>query len=156
MTKASVDGKAMLAALVAVLLLTTVLAVAGCGTPTVTVVTTKSTADSGLLAALVPKFEKAYGVKVNVVSAPTCEEALKKAEAGNADVALTHSEMAEAEFMKTGSGVNKADVMYSDYVIVGPASDPAGVKTFDCPAKSSKKIATMGITYVSRGDGSDL
>ncbi len=154
--KAGVVGKAALLMLVAVLLLLTVLAVAGCGTPTITVVTTKSTVDSGLLASLIPTFEKGYGIKINVVSAPTCDEALKKAKAGNADVALTHSEMAEAEFMKKGYGVGKADIMYSDYVLLGPPTDPAGVKTFDCPARSSKKIATMGITYVSRSDGSDL
>lgn len=119
-------------AAVVVALLTGLFALSGCGAPAITVVTTKSTVDSGLPATLIPTFEKGYGVKVEVVSAATCDEALKKAEAGD------------------------ADVMYSDYVLLGPPSDPAGVKTFDCPAKSSKKIATMGITYVSRSDGSDL
>lgn len=148
-------GSGVLAAVV-VALLTGLFALSGCGAPAITVVTTKSTVDSGLPATLIPTFEKGYGVKVEVVSAATCDEALKKAEAGDADVVLTHSEMPEAEFMKKGCGVAKADVMYSDYVLLGPPSDPAGVKTFDCPAKSSKKIATMGITYVSRSDGSDL
>jgi tungstate transport system substrate-binding protein len=148
-------GRVVSALLMAVLVLAVVLA-AGCGTsPTITVVTTKSTMDSGLLQSMIPTFEKAYGIQVNVVSAPTCDAALKKAEAGGADVALTHNEMAEAEFMNKGAGIEEKDVMYSDYVLAGPASDPAGVKTFDCPAKSSKKIATMGITYVSRSDGSD-
>ncbi len=155
MSESGLFRKTAVAALMGVLALSVVLA-AGCGTtPTITLVTTKSTVDSGLLASMIPTFEEAYGIKVNVVSAPTCDAALEKAASGVADVALTHNEMAEAEFMKKGAGVEEKDVMFSDFVIVGPVSDPAGVKTFDCPAKSSKKIATMGITYVSRSDGSD-
>jgi len=156
MTKATVRRKVVISGLAALLLLSAAFAVAGCGTPTITLVTTRSTVDSGLLASLVPKFEEKYGVKVETVPADTCGEALKMAEAGQADVVLAHSELAEDQFVKKGLGLDRAEVMYSDYVLLGPASDPAGVKTFDCPAKSSKKIATMGITYVSRSDGSDL
>lgn len=152
----TVRKRVLLVALCVALMFTTLVASAGCGKPTITLVTTRSTVNSGLLAALLPEFEEKYGIKVETVSATTCEKALEVAEAGGADVALTHSEAEEAEFIKNGHGLERADVMYSDYVLLGPPSDPAEVKTFDCPARSSKKIATMGITYVSRSDGSDL
>lgn len=151
-----VRQKIWLPVLVAVLSLSAAFAVSGCGTPTITLVTTESTVNSGLLSTVLPEFEEKYGVNVETVSATTSKKALDMAEAGKADVVLTHSEVDESEFVKKGCGLNRSEVMYSDYVLLGPPSDPAGVKTFDCPAKSSKKIATMGITYVSRGDGSDL
>ena len=89
--------------------------------------TTTSTADSGLLDAILPDFEQTYNAKVEVVAVGT-GQALKLGENGDADVVLVHARKQEDAFVAAGFGVNRRDVMYNDFVVVGPVDDPAGIK----------------------------
>ncbi len=115
--------------------------------------TTTSTDNSGLLGAILPTFEQKYGVKVDVIAVGT-GRALKLAENGDVDVVLVHAREAEEEFMNKGFGVNRRDVMYNDFLIVGPKDDPAGVKQSDSAPGAFGSIARMAIPFVSRGDDS--
>ena len=115
--------------------------------------TTTSTEDSGLLDYLLPDFEKQFGVKINVIAVGS-GQALKLGEDGNADVLLVHSPAAEKDFMANGHGVRREDVMYNDFVIVGPADDPAGIKGLTSAVDAFKKIAEGGSKFISRGDKS--
>ncbi len=115
--------------------------------------TTTSTQDSGLLDVLVPAFEKASGYKVKTVAVGS-GAALKLGSEGNADVLLVHSPAAEVEFMDAGSGVDRALVMHNSFLIVGPDSDPAGIKGMTSAADAFQKIADTKSVFVSRGDGS--
>ncbi len=92
-----------------------------------TLATTTSTQDSGLLDEILPDFEKEFGVEVDVVAVGS-GQALKLGEDGNADVLLVHSRQKEDEFMAAGHGTRREDVMYNDFVIVGPESDPAEIR----------------------------
>ncbi|MCU0619983.1 MAG: substrate-binding domain-containing protein [Gemmatimonadales bacterium] len=114
--------------------------------------TTTSTQDSGLLDALLPKFEAAHNVKVKVIAVGT-GEALKMGSTGDADVLMVHSRPAEDEFMAAGNGALRLDVMHNEFVLLGPAADPARVKGLD-PVAAFKRIAAAGSTFVSRGDRS--
>jgi tungstate transport system substrate-binding protein len=115
--------------------------------------TTTSTEDSGLLDYLLPDFEAEYGVEMDVVAVGT-GQALALGEDGNADVLLVHARAREDAFMDAGHGVRRNDVMYNDFVIVGPESDPAGVKGMtDAPAALGQ-IAEAEAPFVSRGDDS--
>ena len=118
-----------------------------------TLATTTSTQDSGLLDYLLPMFEAEFGVKVDVIAVGT-GQALKLGEDGNADVLLVHSRAKEDEFMTNGHGVRREDVMYNDFVIVGPAADPAGIKGMTSAVDVFKKIADMQSPFISRGDES--
>ncbi|MDQ1237834.1 MAG: tungstate transport system substrate-binding protein, partial [Thermodesulfobacteriota bacterium] len=89
--------------------------------------TTTSTENSGLLNVLLPPFEKAENVKVQVISVGT-GKALKLGETGDVDVVFVHSRAAEDKFVNDGFGVDRKDVMYNDFVIVGPKDDPAKLK----------------------------
>ena len=115
--------------------------------------TTTSTEDSGLLNVLLPPFEKAQGVKVDVISVGT-GKALKLGENGDVDVVLVHARPAEDKFVAQGFGVDRRDVMYNDYVIVGPKSDPAGVKQAKTVLEAFKIIAQGKAPFISRGDES--
>ena len=115
--------------------------------------TTTSTEDSGLLDVLLPEFEKEAGVKVDVIAVGT-GQALQLGQDGNADVLLVHSRAKEDEFMAAGHGVRREDVMYNDFVIVGPAADPAGIKGMGSAADAFKKLAEAQSTFISRGDES--
>ena len=115
--------------------------------------TTTSTQDSGLLDYLLPDFEKEAGVKVDVIAVGT-GQALTLGEDGNADVLLVHSRAKEDAFMEAGHGVRREDVMYNDFVIVCPESDPAGIKGMTSAAEAFKKIADSNVTFISRGDDS--
>jgi len=115
--------------------------------------TTTSTQDSGLLDVLLPDFEKEFGVKVNVIAVGT-GQAIKLGEDGNADVLLVHARAKEDAFMAAGHGVRREDVMYNDFVIVGPKSDPAGIKGMTAAAAASQKIADARAPFISRGDDS--
>jgi tungstate transport system substrate-binding protein len=115
--------------------------------------TTTSTDNSGLLAYLLPAFEKNNNCKVDVIAVGT-GKALKLAEAGDVDVTLVHARSKEDKFVAGGFGVNRRDVMYNDFVIIGPANDPAGVKSAKTAAEAMKKIADAKATFVSRGDDS--
>ncbi len=145
----------ILAAVLAVALVITA-SLAGCGQATVRVGTTAWTANSGLLDQLIPQFEKSSGMKVEVVAGATNSEAIQLAQDGKVDVLLVNQTKAESQFIADGGGQTGKPVMFSEMIIVGPASDPAGIKGFDCPGKSSKQIGTVGATYISRSDGSDI
>lgn len=115
--------------------------------------TTTSTADSGLLDYILPDFEAIYNVKVDVIAVGT-GQALKLAEAGDADAVLVHARSQEDAFVESGYGVNRQDVMYNDFIIVGPSDDPAGIKGMKDVAQAFSKIAETKSTFISRGDES--
>jgi len=115
--------------------------------------TTTSTENSGLLKVILPVFEAKYGGKVRVVSVGT-GAALKLGENGDADVLLVHARSLEERFMAAGFGSVRKDVMYNDFVIVGPKSDPAGVRGSKDVYTAMKKISASGAKFVSRGDES--
>ncbi len=119
---------------------------------TVIVATTTSTQDSGLLDVLVPLFEKESGFLVKTISVGS-GQAMKMGEKGEADVLLVHSPEAEKKFMADGFGSSRRLVMHNDFVIVGPAADPAGIKGATA-AEAIKRIAVSGSIFVSRGDNS--
>jgi len=115
---------------------------------------TTSTQDSGLFAVLIPAFEKAYPqYKVNVVAVGT-GEALTLGQNKDADVLLVHAKAKEIDFVAAGYGTEREDVMYNDFVIVGPSADPAGIKGIASVADAFKKIASSKATFISRGDDS--
>jgi tungstate transport system substrate-binding protein len=114
---------------------------------------TTSTANSGLYDSLLPKFTAKTGIQVNVVAVGT-GQAIKNAQNGDADILLVHAKPAEEQFVADGYGVERFDVMYNDYVIVGPRSDPAGIDGMkDTPAAFSK-IAERKVAFASRADKS--
>jgi len=115
--------------------------------------TTTSTENSGLLANILPDFESEYGVSVDVIAVGT-GQALKLGEDGNADVLLVHARALEEAFMEGGHGVRREDVMYNDFVIVGTADDPAGIRGMSDAVEAFIAIADNGATFVSRGDDS--
>ena len=115
--------------------------------------TTTSTENSGLLKAILPEFEAKYGGKVRVVSVGT-GAALKLGENGDADVVLVHARALEDKFMAAGFGAVRKDVMYNDFIIVGPTQDPAGVRGMKDVIAAMKKISTSGAKFISRGDES--
>jgi tungstate transport system substrate-binding protein len=115
--------------------------------------TTTSTENSGLLAVMLPVFEKKYNCKVDVISVGT-GKAIKLAEAGDVDVTLVHARSLEDKFVASGNGVNRRDVMYNDFIFIGPAKDPAGIKSAKTAVEVMKKIAKANIPFISRGDES--
>ena len=115
--------------------------------------TTTSTDNSGLLKYILPKFEAEYGAKVKVIAVGT-GKALKLGENGDVDVVMVHARPSENKFVAAGHGVNRRDVMYNDFIIVGPKSDPAGLKGMKDPVAAFKKIAQKHAPFVSRGDDS--
>jgi tungstate transport system substrate-binding protein len=119
----------------------------------ITLATTTSTQDSGLLDYLLPIFEQQSGIKVKVVAVGT-GQAIKLGEDGNADVLLVHARKSEDEFVSKGFGSNAYDVMYNQFYIVGPADDPAGVKQAKTAKEAFGKIAEKKVTFISRGDDS--
>jgi tungstate transport system substrate-binding protein len=115
--------------------------------------TTTSTESSGLLAVLLPPFEQANDCKVDVIAVGT-GKALKLGETGDVDVVLVHARKAEDKFVTAGFGVDRRDVMYNDFVLLGPAVDPAGNAGTKNVAAALTKIAAKGATFISRGDDS--
>ena len=115
--------------------------------------TTTSTQDSGLLDVLVPMFEKESGYTVKTVAVGS-GQAIEQASRGDADVVLVHSPDAEKKMVDAGDGVERALVMHNDFIIVGPKSDPAGIKTANTTADAMTAIATKRATFISRGDNS--
>jgi tungstate transport system substrate-binding protein len=122
-------------------------------TQSMTLATTTSTFDSGLLTFLVPLFEKANHVKVKIISVGT-GQAITTGRKGDADVLLVHARAQEDLFMADGFGLFRRDVMYNDFIIVGPASDPAKIKSMTDAARAFAKLAASGSTFISRGDKS--
>lgn len=115
--------------------------------------TTTSTQDSGLLDVLVPLFEKKSGHSVKTVSVGT-GQALELAAKGEADVALVHAPSLEKKYVADGKLLNRRLVMYNDFILLGPASDPAQVKSTKSSAEAMKRIAASASRFVSRGDNS--
>lgn len=115
--------------------------------------TTTSTQDSGLLDVVIPLFEQQTGYKVKVVAVGS-GAALQMGQQGNADVLLVHSPSAEVTYMSGGYGKDRLLVMHNDFIIVGPTSDPAGIKGFTNAVDAFKKIASAGAMFISRGDQS--
>jgi tungstate transport system substrate-binding protein len=115
--------------------------------------TTTSTQDSGLLDVLVPMFEQQTGYVVKTVAVGT-GAALKMGQEGNADVLLVHAPAAEIPLVQQGVVNDRRLVMHNDFVIVGPSSDPAGIKGTKTAAEAFKKISAAGAAFVSRGDDS--
>ena len=113
---------------------------------------TTSTRDTGLLDVLVPVFEEQQGARVDVIAVGT-GAALKLGEAGDVDAVLVHAREAEDAFMAAGHGSRREDVMFNTFEIVGPESDPAGVRGLE-PGKALMKFAKAGARFVSRGDES--
>jgi len=114
--------------------------------------TTTSTQDSGLLDVLIPLFEMETGYKVQTVAVGS-GQAMKMGEEGNADVLLVHAPASEVTFMESGFGKDRALVMHNDFIIVGPSSDPAGIKGL-AVEDALKTINEKSTTFISRGDDS--
>ena len=115
--------------------------------------TTTSTENSGLLYELLFPFEKKFNIKVDIISVGS-GKAIKLGENGDADVVLVHERDYEDKFVAEGYGVNRRDVMHNDFVIVGPAADPAGISKAKSAAEVFKLIAKKRAPFVSRGDKS--
>lgn len=120
---------------------------------TLRLATTTSTADTGLLDALLPDFEQRYNANVEVIAVGT-GQALTLGENGDADVLLVHARAREDAFVAAGYGINRRDVMYNDFVVVGPASDPAQVGAAPDVRTAFQRIAATAATFASRGDDS--
>lgn len=115
--------------------------------------TTTSTDDSGLLDAILPDFEARYEATVEVIAVGT-GQAITLGENGDADVILVHARDREDAFVTEGYGLDRQDVMYNDFVIVGPAGDPAAIRGLTDVAAALTQIATTQSSFVSRGDDS--
>jgi tungstate transport system substrate-binding protein len=120
--------------------------------PDIILATTTSTQDSGLLDVLLPMFEQESGYRVKTVAVGT-GEALKMGEQGNADVLLVHAPSSEETYMDGGHGKDRLLVMHNDFIVVGPPSDPAGIRG-KSTADALAAIAATGAPFVSRGDDS--
>jgi tungstate transport system substrate-binding protein len=119
----------------------------------IVVASTTSTQDSGLFGYLLPIFTQKTGITVKVVAQGT-GQALDTARRGDADVVFVHAKSAEQKFLSEGQGVKRFPVMYNDFVIIGPKSDPARIKGVKDVAAALKKIKDSQATFISRGDRS--
>jgi tungstate transport system substrate-binding protein len=119
----------------------------------ITVASTTSTENSGLFGHILPMFQEETGIEVRVVAVGT-GQAIELARNGDADVLFVHHKPSEEQFVAEGFGVERHEVMYNDYVIVGPASDPAGVKGGKDAVDALAKIAAAEAPFASRGDDS--
>ncbi len=119
----------------------------------IVVQSTTSTEASGLFEYLLPKFEKMTGIDVRVVAVGT-GQAIRNARNGDGDVLFVHHPASEYRFVADGHGKRRFDVMYNDYVFVGPAEDPAGIAGMDSATEALARIARSGEPFASRGDDS--
>ncbi|MBI5699279.1 substrate-binding domain-containing protein [Candidatus Saganbacteria bacterium] len=120
---------------------------------TIILATTTSTVDSGLLDILLPVFEEQTGIKVKTIGVGS-GLAMEMGRRGEADILLVHSPKDEEKFMGEGNGINRRAVMHNDFVLLGPADDPAGAKRAKSIGGAFKSIAAAGTVFVSRGDKS--
>jgi len=120
---------------------------------TITVQSTTSTQNSGLLDVIFPLFTAETGINVRVVAVGT-GQALANARRGDADVVLVHARALEDQFVAQGWGINRKDLMYNDFVLIGPADDPASLATATSAKEALRQIADTQSTFVSRGDNS--
>ncbi len=167
MRRSGIRSKAAdLFAISTVLILSLVLAVAGCtsseptattptppANPNMILATTTSTKDSGLLDELIPMFQQQTGYVVKTVAVGS-GAAMTMGERGEADVLLVHAPDSEVKFMQAQHGVSRKLVMHNDFIIVGPAADPAGIKGMASAVDAMKKIASSNVVFLSRGDNS--
>jgi tungstate transport system substrate-binding protein len=136
------------------ILLMLALSACGPGEPEVLrLATTTSTADSGLLDAILPGFEEEFNARVDVVAVGT-GQAIELGEAGDADVILVHARAREDAFIAEGHGTARHDVMYNDFILVGPAADPAGAAGMPTAAEALAAISAASAPFASRGDDS--
>jgi len=119
------------------------------------IASTTSTQNSGLFDILIPAYEKStlYGVKVEIIAVGT-GKAIRLAKKGEADMLFVHDPFREEKFAAEGYGVNKRAVMHNDFVLVGTAKDPAGIKKLKTAIDAFEEIAEKGSAFVSRGDDS--
>jgi tungstate transport system substrate-binding protein len=135
------------------------LGLAGCAGPAssapqvLRLATTTSTHDSGLLAAILPDFEERHQARVNVIALGT-GQAMGLGEAGDADVLLVHARAREEAFVAAGHGLARHDVMFNDFVLVGPVADPAGIRGITTAVVALQAIAAGEAPFASRGDDS--
>ena len=139
--------------LIAIALVATGLSSAHADNPFIVVQSTTSTQNSGLLDVLLPIFTQSSGIDVRVVAVGT-GQAIKNASNGDGDVLLVHAKPAEEKFIEEGHGVERFDVMYNDFILVGPAADPAGIAGGNDIAAALAAIADTRSTFASRGDDS--
>jgi tungstate transport system substrate-binding protein len=119
----------------------------------IVIASTTSTQDSGLFGHILPLFKAKTGIDVKVIAQGT-GQALDTARRGDADVVFVHAKSQEEKFVADGEGVKRFDVMYNDFVLIGPASDPAGIKGLKDITAALKTIQEKAIPFVSRGDKS--
>jgi tungstate transport system substrate-binding protein len=129
-----------------------VLASAGVMAQSIVVASTTSTEQSGLFSFLLPEFKKASGIDVKVVALGT-GQAIDMARRGDADVLFVHDKVAEEKFVADGFAAKRQEVMYNDFVLIGPKADPAQTKGNDIVV-AMKKVATANAEFISRGDKS--
>lgn len=115
--------------------------------------TTTSTENSGLLGVLLPQFTQQTGYRVHVIAVGT-GKALRMGRDGDVDVVLVHAPKAEAEFVANDFGAQRHSVMYNDFVLIGPADDPAGINTAPSVTDAMQRIANHSALFISRGDDS--
>lgn len=123
------------------------------GETTLTLASTTSTQNSGLYEHILPMFEAETGIHVNVIAVGT-GQALRIARNGDADVLIVHHRPSEEAFVAEGYGVKRFDLMYNDFVIIGPKSDPAGIRSQGSVEGAFRQIAAAKALFVSRGDDS--
>jgi tungstate transport system substrate-binding protein len=119
----------------------------------IVVASTTSTEDSGLFHRILPLFTQQVGISVKVIAQGT-GQALDTGRRGHADVVFVHAKSAEEKFLSEGQGVKRYPVMYNDFVLVGPKSDPAGIKGMKNVIAALKAIMNNGARFISRGDRS--
>jgi len=115
--------------------------------------TTTSTENSGLMAVLHPVFEKRYGVKIDVIAVGT-GKALKIGSRGDVDAVFVHAPAAELQYVASGHFIDRRTVMYNDFVLIGPKSDPAGISEATSVEEALKRVMLSEAKFVSRGDDS--
>jgi tungstate transport system substrate-binding protein len=119
----------------------------------IVVQSTTSTQNSGLFDTILPTFQSATGIEVRVVAVGT-GQALRNAQNGDGDVLLVHDKNAEQAFVEAGYGLPRRDVMYNDFVLIGPKDDPAGIKELHSANEALYRIAAQKALFASRGDNS--
>ncbi|MHA7811662.1 MAG: ABC transporter substrate-binding protein [Marinobacter adhaerens] len=119
----------------------------------ITLASTTSTENSGLFASILPKFKNTTGIEVRVVAVGT-GQAFEIARRGDADSLLVHDTAGEKRFVENGYASERADVMYNDFVVIGPASDPANISEAQTAAEAFAAIASAEAPFASRGDDS--
>lgn len=119
----------------------------------ITLLSTTSTENSGLLSYLSPLFKEEYGIDIHVLAMGT-GQAIRAAQNGDGDLLLVHDKPSELSFMQNGYGERRLELMYNDFIIVGPAADPAGLRQKQTVKEAFRSMAKNASTFISRGDSS--